>query len=123
MSLQVVSRVGPYEILSAVGAGWMGEVYRVRDTKLARRRDQGIAAQYGQDPDCHRTTRVDLGAFRAVSNTCKDLGRLPKTVRFHGWIVTRADAFQRLSDEALAKLRWFEKPRKMAPDDRLSCGT
>jgi serine/threonine-protein kinase len=30
------TRVGPYEILSAIGAGGMGEVYRARDTKLNR---------------------------------------------------------------------------------------
>jgi len=29
-------RLGPYEILSAVGAGGMGEVYRARDTRLDR---------------------------------------------------------------------------------------
>ena len=36
MPLSTGSRLGPYEILSAIGAGGMGEVYRARDTKLGR---------------------------------------------------------------------------------------
>src|SRR5436190_17358954 len=36
MSLATGTRLGPYEILSAIGAGGMGEVYRARDTKLQR---------------------------------------------------------------------------------------
>jgi eukaryotic-like serine/threonine-protein kinase len=36
MALAVGARLGPYEILSAIGAGGMGEVYRARDTKLKR---------------------------------------------------------------------------------------
>jgi serine/threonine protein kinase/dipeptidyl aminopeptidase/acylaminoacyl peptidase len=36
VTLAVGSRVGPYEILSPIGAGAMGEVYRAHDTKLNR---------------------------------------------------------------------------------------
>src|SRR5215472_4894883 len=36
MAIPAGSRLGPYEILSAIGAGGMGEVYRARDTRLDR---------------------------------------------------------------------------------------
>jgi serine/threonine protein kinase len=45
MPLSAGPRLGPYEILSALGAGGMGEVYRARDTKL----DRAVSAR-GQDP-------------------------------------------------------------------------
>src|SRR6266849_1421737 len=36
MPLSPATRLGPYEIVSSIGAGGMGEVYRARDTRLDR---------------------------------------------------------------------------------------
>ena len=36
MTLSPGTRLGPYEVVSAIGAGGMGEVYKARDTRLDR---------------------------------------------------------------------------------------
>ena len=52
MALTSGTKLGPYEIQSAIGAGGMGEVYRARDTRLNR--DVAIKilpASFSADPD------------------------------------------------------------------------
>src|SRR5262245_36031080 len=63
MSLSAGAKVGPYQILSAIGAGGMGEVFRARDTRLNR--DVAIKilpASVTNDPDrlarFHREAQV-----------------------------------------------------------------
>ena len=63
MVLAPGSRLGPYEIIAAVGAGGMGEVYRARDTKLGRDVALKILpAAFASDPDrlarFHREAQV-----------------------------------------------------------------
>jgi len=66
MSLSAGTRLGPYEILSALGAGGMGEVYRAQDTRLDRTvAIKVLPAQFAAEPD--RLRRFDEEA-RAIAS-------------------------------------------------------
>jgi eukaryotic-like serine/threonine-protein kinase len=52
MTLAISTRLGPYEIVSAVGAGGMGEVYRATDTNLGRQvAIKVLPDAFAQDPE------------------------------------------------------------------------
>ena len=64
MSLAPGDRFGPYQVLAAIGAGGMGEVYRARDTRLNR----DVAIKILPDALAHNPTASnDLAAKRNCS--------------------------------------------------------
>jgi eukaryotic-like serine/threonine-protein kinase len=69
MSLISGTRLGPYEILSPLGAGGMGEVYRARDTRLDR--DVAVKvlpASFSADPDRLRRFEQEARAVAALNH-------------------------------------------------------
>src|SRR5215510_1296279 len=52
MTISQGSRLGPYEVLSPLGSGGMGEVYRARDPRLGREvAIKVLPASFSADPD------------------------------------------------------------------------
>jgi len=63
------TRIGPYEVLSRIGAGGMGEVFRARDTRLER--DVAIKIlpeSFAQDPERLRRFEQEARAIGALSH-------------------------------------------------------
>src|SRR5262245_2648910 len=66
MSLSSGTKLGPYEILGALGAGGMGEVYRAKDTRLDRIvAIKVLPEKFSNNPDFQQ--RFEREA-RAISN-------------------------------------------------------
>ena len=77
MPLGPGTRLGPYEITAAIGAGGMGEVFRARDTKLNR--DVAIKvlpAAFADDPE-------RLARFTREAQTLASLNH-PNIATIHG---------------------------------------
>src|SRR5688572_32996453 len=78
MALSLGSRLGPYEIRSALGAGGMGEVYRARDLKLNR--DVAIKVL----PDLFANDSGRLTRFRRETQVLAALNH-PNISHIHGF--------------------------------------
>jgi serine/threonine protein kinase len=69
MTLSAGTRLGPYEILSPLGAGGMGEVYRARDKKLDRDVAVKVLPQaVVADPDALARFEREAKAVAALSH-------------------------------------------------------
>src|SRR5262249_45623003 len=80
MPLGLGTRLGPYEILSALGAGGMGEVYRARDSRLNRSvAIKVLPSDLASDPDRRGRFEREAHAIAALSHphicTIFDIGR------------------------------------------------
>jgi Tol biopolymer transport system component len=69
MPLTPGTRFGPYEILSAIGAGGMGEVYRARDSRLGRDVALKVMPEsFARDADRLRRFEQEARAVAALSH-------------------------------------------------------
>jgi serine/threonine protein kinase/Tol biopolymer transport system component len=69
VSLSAGSRLGPYEILSAIGAGGMGEVYRARDTRLDRTvAVKVLPRQFAEDAEMRQRFEREARAISALTH-------------------------------------------------------
>jgi eukaryotic-like serine/threonine-protein kinase len=68
MALPSGKRLGPYEILSAVGAGGMGVVYRARDTRLDRTVAIKVLASHLSNPDLKQRFEREARAISSLSH-------------------------------------------------------
>ena len=69
MALSPGEKVGPYEIVAALGAGGMGEVYRARDSRLERDVAIKVLPQsFAGDPDRLRRFQQEARALAALNH-------------------------------------------------------
>src|SRR5271165_6210580 len=69
MTLIPGSKLGPYEVLSPLGGGGMGEVYRARDTRLGRDVAVKILREsFAHDPDRLRRFEQEARAVAALNH-------------------------------------------------------
>src|SRR5262245_41353443 len=69
MAIASGTRLGPYEIVSAIGAGGMGEVYRAHDSRLSREvAIKILPAAFAGDPDRLQRFEQEARAVAALNH-------------------------------------------------------
>src|ERR1051326_4252094 len=93
MSLATGTRLGPYEVVALLGAGGMGEVYRVRDARLNR--DVALkvlASEVAADPSRRQRFEMEARAVAALNHpnivAAYDVGEVNGIVYFVSELVS-----------------------------------
>src|SRR5689334_22359309 len=68
MTLFTGEKLGPYEILAAIGKGGMGEVYRARDTRLHRDVSIKVLSQAFQNETARERFQREARAASALNH-------------------------------------------------------
>src|ERR1700730_10570178 len=69
MALALGTKLGPYEIQSPLGAGGMGEVYRARDSRLARTVAIKVLAEHlAENPEAKERFEREARAISSLSH-------------------------------------------------------
>ncbi len=69
MALTSGTKLGPYEITAAIGAGGMGEVYRARDTRLDRTiAIKVLASHLSSSPELKQRFEREAKAISALNH-------------------------------------------------------
>ena len=79
MPLEAGAKLGPYEIVSAIGAGGMGEVYKARDTRLDRTVAIKVLPEHvASDPDLKQRFEREAKTISSLNHphicTLHDIG-------------------------------------------------
>src|SRR5580765_4473811 len=110
MTLAPDVRLGVYQILSPLGAGGMGEVYRARDTKLGREvAIKVLPASFAADPD--RLARFEREARLLASLNHPNIGAIYGVEESSGVV---ALVLELVEGETLAE-RLAKKPSALSP--------
>jgi Tol biopolymer transport system component len=112
MPLTAGAHLGSYEILAAIGAGGMGEVYRARDTKLNR--DVALKVL----PDAFTADPDRVARFKREAHVLASLNH-PNIAHIHGFEDTGVSALvmELVDGSTLAEL--IEKRRGLPLDEAL----
>ncbi|HEV8231332.1 MAG TPA: serine/threonine-protein kinase, partial [Thermoanaerobaculia bacterium] len=113
MSLAAGTRLGPYEIMSPLGAGGMGEVYRARDTRLGREvAIKVLLADVSADDSRRRRFEQEARSASALNHpnivTVYDVGSVDSTIYLAMELVEGRTLREMLADGALAPRRMLE---------------
>ena len=122
MLLSAGTRLGPYEVLSPLGAGGMGEVYRARDTRLER--DVAIKVlpeRLAPIPSACARFEREAKAVAALSHpnilAIHDFGEDERRLPTPSWSCSRARrCAQRLGDERAAVAQARSRSQRRSRD-------